>query len=98
MTPSELVFTAVILLIVFVLLTMFELWVLKKLGFDVMGRLEMTYREGKTLKFFFQAFGAVAFIMAQPVLFAFLFSKISTDLGDILRSGVLMVLGEGPNL
>ena len=64
----ELLLVMVGIVVVFSLLTLVELWVLKHLGFDVVGHLRVTKQSGKNLKFFFEAFGAVAFVVAQPIL------------------------------
>ena len=52
----------------FSVLTLIELWVLKALGFDVIGHLRITRETGKKVKFYFEAFGALAFVVAQPVI------------------------------
>lgn len=56
------------IVVVFSILTLLELWALKHLGFDVVGHLRVTKQSGKDVKFFFEAFGAVAFVVAQPIL------------------------------
>lgn len=56
------------IVVVFSILTLLELWVLKHLGFDVVGHLRVTKQSGKNVKFFFEAFGAVAFVVVQPIL------------------------------
>ena len=56
------------IVVVFSLLTLIELWVLKHLGFDVIGHLLLTKDSGRDAKFLFEVFGAVAFIVAQPIL------------------------------
>ena len=80
------------ILILFVVLTIVELWVLKRLGFDLLAHLQLTLKEGKTTKFFFEAFGAVAFIMVQPFAFFWLFSSTSEQVRDILRDTAEILL------
>ncbi len=83
-----------IFLVAFVLITMGELWFLQRLGFDLFGHLKFTYTQGKSVKFFFEAFGAIAFIMVQPVLLAWLTGQISAELQKYLQN-VLAVIGGG---
>ncbi|MEX0941056.1 MAG: hypothetical protein WD002_00755 [Pseudomonadales bacterium] len=52
----------------FSILTILELWVLTKMGVDVIGHLRITRETGKNMKFFFEAFGALAFVVAQPII------------------------------
>lgn len=68
---------SLVLLIIFVLITLGELWFLKRHGFDVLAHLQVTLKEGKTTKFFFEAFGVLAFVMVQPFALMYLFSRIS---------------------
>lgn len=72
--------TAVIIslatLVLFVLLTLFELWALRKLGFDVLAQLEYSQEHEKKGKFLFKAFGAVAFVMVQPVIFLMIMTRL----------------------
>lgn len=74
----------------FSLLTLAELWVIKRLGFDVIGHLRLTKESGKNLKFFFEAFGAVAFVVAQPMLLTattvWAFESTRAHVTSILRS------------
>jgi hypothetical protein len=65
----------------FVLLTLGELWFLKRQGFDILAHLQVTLKQGKTTKFFFEAFGVIAFVVAQPFAFLYLFSRISEVVG-----------------
>jgi hypothetical protein len=66
----------------FVLLTLFELAALKWLGFDVLAHLVYAKTAGKLRRFYFEAFGAVAFVMVQPLIFLWIFSRLSEDLRD----------------
>lgn len=52
----------------FSLLTLAELWFLKLLGFDVIAHLRLTSQTGKKGRFLFEAFGAIAFVVAQPII------------------------------
>ncbi len=76
--PSVLLWAAG-LLVLFVAITMAELWFLRELGFDVLAHLQVTMKQGKRLRLLFEAFGVVAFIMVQPVVLAWLFSRLSDD-------------------
>jgi hypothetical protein len=73
------------ILVFFVVLTIVELLVLRRMGFDLIAHLQLTLKEGKTKKFFFEAFGAVAFVMVQPFAFFWLFSSTSDRVKEILR-------------
>ena len=57
------------MLTVFAIITLAELWIASLLGFDVIARLSATYQSGDSAQFFFEAFGFVAFVVAQPVIF-----------------------------
>jgi len=72
------------ILVLFVLLTLGELWFLKRQGFDILAHLQITLKQGKTTKFFFEAFGVIAFVVAQPLVFLYLFSRIS----EVVRQAV----------
>ena len=68
--------------LLFVLLPIVEVWFLKKQGFDILAHLRVSLDEGKR-QFFFEAFGVVAFIMAQPLFFLWLFSRIFDKVGSM---------------
>ena len=68
------------LLVLFVAITLVELVVFKRLGYDVVGHLQVVRDQGKTTRFVFEAFGVVAFVLVQPVVLAWLFSQISLGL------------------
>jgi hypothetical protein len=57
-----------LIIIAFSLLKVFEVFLLSWLGFDIIGHLKITYDKDGA-KFFFEAAGVVAFIMAQPIIF-----------------------------
>ncbi|OGI67078.1 MAG: hypothetical protein A2W18_06665 [Candidatus Muproteobacteria bacterium RBG_16_60_9] len=74
----------------FSLLSVAELFILKKLGFDVMAHLRLLYETGKKIQVFFEAFGAIAFILVQPVLFTSLvvwaYGAVRPDFAANLRA------------
>jgi hypothetical protein len=78
-TPALILWSAG-LIVLFVLITLAELWFIKKLGFDILGHLQIHLTQGKRTQVLFEAFGVVAFIMVQPVLLTWLFSQISGQL------------------
>ena len=63
---------ALIVIFVFVflfsVLTAVELILLKRNGVDIVAHMKATYDSGKNVKFFFEAFGAIAFVLIQPVV------------------------------
>jgi len=61
-----------VFVILFSLLTVAELAILRKLGFDIIAHLKVSHSTGKKGKFFFEAFGAIAFIIFQPALLTYL--------------------------
>ena len=66
--------------LLFTLLPIAEVWFLRKQGLDILAHLRVSLDEGKR-QFFFEAFGVVAFIMAQPIFFLWLFSRIFDKVG-----------------
>jgi len=59
----------------FVFLTVFELWAIRRLGFDVLGQLKMKGRKG-SVGFTFEAVGVIAFIIVQPVVLTYLLREL----------------------
>lgn len=55
--------------VVFSLLTVAELLVLKKWGFDIVAHLRISHQSGRKTQFFLEAFGVMAFVIGQPILF-----------------------------
>ncbi|MCX5864580.1 MAG: hypothetical protein NTW42_05860 [Deltaproteobacteria bacterium] len=53
----------------FSILTIAELLILKKSGFDIVAHLRISHQTGKNTQFFFEALGVIAFILGQPILF-----------------------------
>ena len=60
----------------FSLLTIGELWILKLMGFDLIAHLKTTYTAGSGTEFYLEAFGAIAFIVGQPIVFTILLIKL----------------------
>jgi len=75
MSREKAIAIGVVVLIVFALLTLVELWVVKWMGFDVIAHLQVSKKEGGT-QFFFEAFGVVAFILFQPAVLVWLLLKM----------------------
>lgn len=65
----ELLIVLFLFVCIFSLIAVAEVAFLKWLGFDIIAHLRMTHQSGKATKFYFEAFGVIAFILAQPVLF-----------------------------
>jgi len=59
----------------FVFLTVFELWAIRRLGFDVLGQLRMKGRKG-SVGFKFEAVGVIAFMIVQPVVLSYLLREL----------------------
>lgn len=72
-------------ILVFSVLTMWEVCLLKGMGIDILGRLTISSQTKKKLVFFFEALGAIAFIVAQPILFTVLlvWAAQNTDLKSL---------------
>ncbi len=77
---TELLLGSALLLLFFVLLTLGELAFVHYLGYDIIAHLEVKKSQGKTVSFVLEAFGVVAFILFQPVLFSWLFIDIVEQL------------------
>jgi hypothetical protein len=82
---TEVILWSLFILVLFVLLTLFEVWFLKRMGFDVLAHLQLTLKQGETRKFFFEAFGVVAFVLIQPFALTYLFSILSDQVQENLR-------------
>jgi hypothetical protein len=82
------------LFLLFTLLPIGEVWALKRLGLDIIARLQVSLK-GEKSRFFFEAFGVVAFIMAQPIFFVWLFGRISNAVGahfqEVLEKGLAAI-------
>ena len=89
MSKQSAVFLGVFVLIVFVLLTLFELWAAKQMGFDVIAHLQVSKGEGDLPQFYFEAFGVVAFILFQPVVLVWLLLKLVKDFAQKLTSSLM---------
>lgn len=68
----------------FSLLTLIELIVLKLLGFDIVAHLEISYQSGKNVRFIFEAFGVIAFIVGQPMVLTWLLVWLSNNVNSEL--------------
>ena len=55
----------------FVFLTIFELWAVRRLGFDVLGRLSIRKKQSG-VGFAFEAAGVAAFLIVQPIVLCYL--------------------------
>jgi len=84
-TGTEVILWSLGILMLFVLITMAELWFLKRMGFDVLAHLQLRLSQGQTREFFFEAFGVVAFVLIQPFAFTYLFSLISDQVKHNIR-------------
>jgi hypothetical protein len=81
------------MIVAFSVLTMWEVSALKKIGIDILGRLSISSRSEKKLAFFFEAFGAIAFIVAQPILFTVLLVWAVKNVdSDTIQKSSLMLL------
>jgi len=52
----------------FSLLTIGELWLLCWMGLDIVGHIKATYSSGNGIQLFIEAFGAIAFVIGQPIV------------------------------
>ena len=55
------------IVLVFSLLTVYELILLRRAGFDIIAHLKVTHDQGPGYKLFFEAFGVIAFVLVQPL-------------------------------
>ncbi|MFG0329906.1 MAG: hypothetical protein ACF8PN_08415 [Phycisphaerales bacterium] len=78
----ETTFTAALLILFFVILTLVELVAIRALGFDVIANLNAKREQGQNWSFYFEATGVVAFILVQPVVFLWIFTRLSGVLSD----------------
>ena len=92
MNGTQVLLWSVGLFLLFTLLPLCEVWLFKRLGLDIIARLQVSLRSEKS-RFFFEAFGVVAFIMAQPIFFVWLFGRISTEVGRHLHEVIEKGLG-----
>lgn len=78
------------IVVFFSLLTIAELLILKKSGFDIVAHLRISHQTGKKTQFFLEAFGTIAFILGQPVLLTSLvvwaYGAVRPELATVLRS------------
>jgi hypothetical protein len=90
LTPGQIVAWSLGILLFFVVITVGELVLLRHIGVDVLGHLQVTLAEGKTTQFMFETFGATAFVFVQPLLLLTLFIKLSNQIraigGSLLES------------
>lgn len=84
MKTSTLIWQLVIVIIIFSLVPIGELWLLKQLGLDVIAHMQAASSEDSNIIFYFEAFGAVAFILAQTVILTGLFIMGIKKLGPVL--------------
>ncbi len=89
---TEAVLSAAGLLAFFVLLILFELWMLGRLGYDVLAHLEASRKKEKSLSFRFEAFGVVAFVLVQPIVFTWIVSRLSRGLTEIVQQTMHFML------
>lgn len=68
----------------FSLLTLIELIVLKRLGFDIVAHLKISHQSGKNVRFIFEAFGVIAFIVGQPMVLTWLLVWLSNNINSEL--------------
>ena len=92
MKQSHLVWVLVLVVIIFSAIPIAELWLLKLLGFDIVAHLQFTSAEGSNFKFYLEAFGAVAFVIAQTVILTALFVWTLKKLGPILLKNTVTML------
>jgi hypothetical protein len=80
------------IIVIFSLLTVWEILLLRRAGFDIFGHLKLSYQTGKSGKFFFEALGVVAFIIAQPIILTWLLVWLSNNFNpEILKKGMAII-------
>ena len=62
----------VLVIVLFSLVTVVEVWVVKRMGFDIFGHLKVVSESGPGMQFYLEAFGVAAFIMGQPIILTIL--------------------------
>lgn len=86
----EILTTLFVLTLIFAAFTVFELFVLKLLGMDIVAHLKISRESKNTTKFYFEAFGAIAFVIGQPVLFMVLivwaFGQVNPEILNSLQN------------
>jgi len=92
MSKSGLVWTLVLVIVIFSAIPIAELWLLKLMGFDVIAHLQATSAEGSDVQFYFEAFGAVAFVIAQTVILTMLLIWGVKALGPVMLQKAVSML------
>ena len=82
--------TAIVLL--FSVLTVVELVYLKRKGIDILAHLEVSRSQGRNGKLFFEAVGAIAFVLGQPILLTALVVWASNNINLALTRSLVDVL------
>jgi hypothetical protein len=88
----RIIVTVFFIIAAFSWLTIYELIQLKKHGFDVIARLRVTQASGDKFKFFFEAFGVVAFVIFQPIALTCLLVWAAKSLDPQWTSNILNML------
>lgn len=73
-----------LIIVSFSLLTLVEIIVLKRSGFDIIAHLKISHQSGKNIRFLFEAFGVVAFIVGQPMILTWLLAWLSKNINSEL--------------
>lgn len=81
--------------ITFSLLAVGELLILKQWGFDIAAHLRISHQSGKKTQFLLEAFGVIAFVIGQPILFTTLvvwaYTEMKPDFAMTLKSLPAMI-------
>ena len=78
---------AILIVLLTALFTMVELWLLKMIKLDVLGRLNRAQQDSDTTRFFLEALVLVAFILIQPAILIGLANLASPDVATSARQG-----------
>lgn len=84
--------TLAAIVLVFSVLSVFELVYLKKKGIDVLAHLEISRTQGRKGKFFFEAVGAIAFVLGQPILLTALVVWASKNVNLAITNSLMNLL------
>lgn len=74
------------IVLVFSLLTVYELILLRHAGFDIIARLKVRHDQGPGYRFVFETFGVITFVLLQPIVLTALVVWATNNLNpEVLR-------------
>ncbi|HMG05873.1 MAG TPA: hypothetical protein VK581_10450 [Chthoniobacterales bacterium] len=89
MNKTTLLLLFALIVIIFSIVPVGELWLLRQAGFDIVAHLQAVSSKDGRVQFYFEAFGAAAFVIVQTVVLVWIFVWGAKTLGPMLLQNAI---------